>query len=122
MYGVVFARNVRRTANSKDYLTPEEIDSIFKERISQIISERSVAPDLIVLGASNIVTPSIFSGGEPYFNLFMSQDSNYGTKIVSDKAYGIGFTCLQFALDWIRLGKLPWDKILSNALNIRRVE
>ena len=122
MYGVIFARQVRHKANSKDNLSPEEIDAIIKERIPNILSKRSYAPDLIVAGDSNVVTPAINKKGVSCFVPFMSQVANYGTRVVPGLGYGIGFTCLQFALDWIKLGKLPWDKILADALDINRVE
>ena len=122
MYGVIFTRYVKRTSSSRDNLSSSDIDLAFKEIMPDIVTDRTVAPDLIILGDSNVATPAISEGGESSFSLFMSQISSYGTKIVPDISYGIGFVCLQFALDWIRLGKLPFDKILSNALGIKRVE
>ena len=122
MYGVVFARNVRHRANSKEKLSPEDIDVIIKERIPDIVSNRSCAPDLIIAGDSNVVTPAINKQGPSYYIPFMSQVANYATRVIPGLAYGIGFTCLQFALDWIKLGKLPWDRILADALDINRVE
>lgn len=122
MYGVIFARNVRLRENSKNDLSPNDIDAIIQERIPKIITDRSHAPDLIVAGNSNVVTPAISKKGSSFYVPFMSQVTNYGTRVVPGLAYGIGFTCLQFALDWIRLGKLPWDRILANALDIKRVE
>lgn len=122
MYGVIFARNVKRTANSSEYLSSADIDKYFKERTHSVPPGRTLAPDLMVLGDSYVVTPSIKKNGESFFSPFMSPVSNYGTRIVPGISYGVGFACLQFALDWIKLGKLPWDRILSNALGIRIVE
>ncbi|WP_321414181.1 DUF6602 domain-containing protein [uncultured Desulfobacter sp.] len=122
MYGVIFARNVKLTANSSDYLSPSDIEKFMHERTHEVPPGRTLAPDLMVLGDSNIVTPSISENGESFFSPFMSPISNYGTKIVPGISYGVGFACLQFALDWIKLGKLPWPQILSNALGIRSVD
>jgi len=124
MHGVIFARNISLKENSKKKLSPDEINAIIQRRIPEIasISNKSYWPDLIIAGDSIVVTPSIFEAGEMFFNPFVSNDTDYGTRVVPGLAYGIGFTCLQFVLDWIRLGKLPFDRILADALDISRIE
>ncbi len=116
MFGGIFARHVRRNESSPILNDPSEIDKLIKGVIERHNFEKDFSPDLIVAGDSNVVVPAIKNSDQIVYAQFMSREKIYGTRTVEGRAYGIGLLCLSFALDWIRLGKMPWDELIADAM------
>lgn len=118
MFGVLFARQVRRRKGGAIITNAEQIDSILA---TQGISSNE-APDLLVLGENNLILPTLqdqTSGQHKVRSpFFIPGRSAYHTRKVNGIAFGIGFTLIMAALDWINLGVMPWHKIYVNALDI----
>ncbi|HHT9109008.1 MAG TPA: DUF6602 domain-containing protein [Candidatus Wunengus sp. YC64] len=119
MYGVILAHQVRLESKSEILSNPEQINAFLIEALKSLELNKYYAPDLIITGDSNIVTPAVLrQDGLCTYSQFFSEGKSFGTRVVQDVAFGIGLMCLFFALDWIRLGKLPWKEIFSDALQI----
>lgn len=118
MFGVLFARQVRKRKGDTIITNTDQIDSILaKQTISTI-----QAPDLLILGENNLILPALpdqmpgkYKVRSPFF---IPGRSIYHTSKVDGIAFGIGFTLIMAALDWINLGVMPWHKIYVNALGI----
>jgi hypothetical protein len=76
------------------------------------------APDLIVAGPSNLVSPCPPNneGGPPVINFFHRPDNPLESLVVNQIAFGIGLSILLQVLDRIQLGEVPWVAIINNAL------
>lgn len=115
-YGVVMAKNVR-LKNGKDIIIdPDEIINELKN--TAISSELS--PDLIVLGDSVIVLPTLVKpeGKVVRSPFYIEGKSALNLLKVPNKSYGIAVASLMSALDWIELGVMPWHKIIVDGLDI----
>jgi len=119
MYGVILARQVRLEGKSEIMSNPDEVDVMIKEDLQNLVLNKYYAPDLIVAGNNNIVAPAAMRpDGLCTYSQFFSEGKIFGSRIVPDIAFGIGLVCFFFALDWIRLGTLPWAQVFSDALQL----
>ena len=124
MYGAVISRYVCRKKGTDALEDPEEINVVFKEILESSLNLTAMGkeffPDLIVMGNSNLVLPATVIAGETH-PLFFAQDrmSSLAVETVYGAAFGAGLCCLFFALDWVRLGKMPWQEILADAFDIK---
>lgn len=116
MYGVLFARRVRRNQNTPLLTDGQEIE----KAVSGI--QFAASPDLMVLGENVVVIPAVGKPKVPGFfevrSPFCLPMSTLHSKVVDGVAYGIAFCLIMFALDWIQLGVLPWHKLIVDALGI----
>jgi hypothetical protein len=116
-FGVVFARNVRANANSARITTSTQIE----ELVTGLQIQVQNPPDLIVLGDSLVIVPSLQDedGNKQYRSPFYIEGrSTYSLQVVDGNAFGIGFASILAALDWIELGVLPWHRLIVDALGI----
>jgi len=104
---------------------PHEIQEFLLESLS-LIEDRKFDPDLIVAGKSNTlcvgykktdqeeVQVTLFS---PYHLVEEGMGIYYEPVIRENLTFGIALAYLLAAIDWIRLGRMPWEKILTDALS-----
>jgi hypothetical protein len=80
-------------------------------------SEDNYFPELIVAGGSNFMSTSYLEGNNTKPTLFHLGHKNFGYQIIERKgvAFGIAFAHLMAVIDWIRLGKMPWEEILNES-------
>lgn len=110
--GIIISRHV---SNQKEKLTDEnEINSLLH---AIPLEMNPHFPDLIIAGRHNMLCPAYNTGEKFKSTLFMLTDKNYGADVLTrnDLSYGIGLAHLFAALDWIRLGRMPWSDILNDA-------
>jgi hypothetical protein len=75
-------------------------------------------PELVVAGRSNFMSTSYLRGDETKPTLFhLGHKAVFGYQVIERKgvAFGIAFAHLMAAIDWIRLGKMPWEEILNES-------
>ncbi len=119
VFSVLFARHVRQKKGKKELLSsPDEILSV----IGNIKIESDQHPDLIVLGNNVVITPIIANEQTRTAKLrspfFLEGRSFYYPAKVDGTGFGIGLLSMMYALDWIRLGVMPWNEILVDALGL----
>jgi hypothetical protein len=84
-----------------------------------LIPKQEIIPDLIVLNKDIVMYPRIYENGEfkesVLFNHNRKDNLAYQIVVRKNIAYGIFLSHLLYALDWIKLGKMPWDIIHFDA-------
>lgn len=115
LYGAIIARNVKDKPTGK-ILDSGEIQRLFKQ---VVIPKDSLDPDLIVFGKEDLMFPAISTSDSISFEspFFVKDVSSYIHKKTENSALAIGITMLLYALDTIKLGKMPYNKIIINELN-----
>jgi len=77
------------------------------------------APDLFVAGRSNLIVPTIrdISTGEHVISgFYIHGESGFVRYKAPNLALAVGLCCLLWAIDWIQLQRMPWQRIIANAL------
>lgn len=75
------------------------------------------SPDLIIAGPSQIFIPEILDDESTQNDSpFVNELNKLQLHNTPKNAFGIGIVSILYALDNIRLGKLPYPKIINNAL------
>ncbi len=75
-------------------------------------------PELIIAGNSNLLSTAFIKDRENKPTLFHLPDkgnSGYQVIKVENIAYGIAFAHLIAAINWIRLGNMPWENIINES-------
>jgi hypothetical protein len=93
-----------------------DAQTIENELIKNPINPDLYCPDLIVAGssvfaASGIKTKNGYKGQLIYAP---SQNSVYYTKKMDELTFGIFLSRIAYAVDWIRLGRMPWAEIIND--------
>lgn len=96
---------------------PETIEI---ELIRRPFNPDQLCPDLIIAGsnvfaASGIITEQGYKGQLIYEP---TQESVYFSRKMNDITFGIFLARIGYAVDWIRLGKMPWSDIINNGQNM----
>ena len=115
MYGAIISRRVRQREGSH-VLTDH--DAIHQELVGATVEEP--LPDLIIAGKSNIVLPYVKEDHSlTYHSPFHVDDVTTPHGFIAEDmlAFGIGLCSLLHALDFIRLGVIPWKELLAEGLN-----
>lgn len=116
-FSCIVARNFKfstKTIENKD------IDSIEFLTENILIPCENIIPDLIVLNKDIIFYPALVESGNvtDTSTLFMNDGKDkvaYRILIRKNIAFGIFLSHLLFAIDWIKLDKMPWDLIHFDA-------
>jgi len=110
-FSCVIARNFNFKSNQNDEVDLSSIEFLTK---NIIIPKQDVIPDLIVLNKDIVLYPRIFEDGEfKEGKLFNDNPEKFAYTVLirPNIAYGIFLAHLLYAIDWINLGKMPWDLI-----------
>lgn len=110
--GVILARHI--AIDGKRTTDPELINRTFAESGLKVDPQ---GPDLIIAGPSNFLSPAFQDEKGSAPTVFLLPEKHYGLEyyIREDIAFGIFLAHLAFAVDWIRLEKMPWQNILNDA-------
>lgn len=112
LFGAIFARLVRVKEGSKPLESAEEIRQLLKDRIYKY----NTFPDLIVAGEDVVMLPFV---NETYYSpFFVEGKSNLFMWGKEGLAFAIGICSLLYALDTIRLGKMPWPDLIADAIGL----
>lgn len=115
-FSCIIARNFKFNGMKKELVDLSSIDFLIK---NLLIPKQEIIPDLIVLNKDIVLHPRVYENGEfkegALFN-FKEENLAYQVLIRPNIAYGIFLTHLLFAIDWIKLGKMPWDLIHFDAV------
>lgn len=107
-------------------------DSVFKFLTDEILSivknKTPFLPDMVVAG--NDLYVGVFNkeklNAEEYLQptIFLIASQNYTMHTFSTKGYAFGFGLAKMfaALDWIRLGKMPWADMLSEVMKVDKIK
>jgi hypothetical protein len=115
MYAAIVSRRVRLGQHTE--LLTDRSD-IHKKLIDAQVEEPP--PDLIIAGTGNLVLPYVKTGDSLTYHSPFHVDGvtiPHAFQADDNLAFGIGLCSLLHALDFIRLGVLPWKELLAEGLN-----
>ena len=118
MYTGILSRRTRMSASSRETAESDAVDSFFEDqkRIPSVSSE--CAPDIVVIGPSHLILPvSISNDGKKVINspFYIENASQFVVLRKDGQAFGIAMACFISALEYIRLGAMPWLKIIASS-------
>lgn len=112
VFGMVWGRNC---LGVKDAVDP--VDQLLRNGLSLFPKTHHV-PDLIVAGPNHFLSPTVVkSNGDNLPTQFFIPQVTKGYQFIrrDGLAFASGLIQLLAALDFIRLGRLPWAKIINNS-------
>jgi hypothetical protein len=118
-FGGIVARHVRARPGAAHIEDPQEIHDLL---LAAGVPAPEHAPDFIVAGQSVIVFPVVRAeggSGQLRSPFFIPGNGAHVVKIAQKQAFGIAVILTLQALDWMRLGQMPWTRIIKNALDIQ---
>lgn len=80
-------------------------------------------PELIIAGNNNFLSTAFKKDEVNKPTLFhLSERENSGYQVIKKESisFGIAFAHLFAAIDWIRLGKMPWENIINESKEFDR--
>jgi hypothetical protein len=113
VFGAILGRFV--AAEGKRFSDPNEVNKALNDILIDKIANGA---DLIVGGEHNLMCPAYQKPGkEPKSTIFMLEKYNYGYHVLAREGVGFGIFLGQLfaALDWTRLGRMPWSDIINDA-------
>ena len=114
MFAAVLARRVRVGGRVID--VPAEVHSTL---LAAEVPQGAHTPDLIVAGRSNVIIPAcrdVETGAFVVSGFYLDGQSTYVRYRAPGVALAVGLCCLLWAIDWVQLDRMPWQRILANAL------
>lgn len=114
-FSCIIARNFKYTGAKNQLININSIDFLIK---NILIPKQNVIPDLIVLNKDIVFYPRVYENGDFKDGVLFNHSAEnlaYQILIRPNIAYGIFLSHLLYAVDWIRLGKMPWDLIHFDA-------
>lgn len=114
-FGMVFSRRVADRTAQRPLTDPEQIHEALLG--GSDVQKSPSAVDVVVCGESNGLAPGFRGENSEMQNLLFALPDHPGHMLgcfqTPEIAFGVGIVHLMGALDWIRLGPMPWAKILN---------
>jgi len=113
MFSMLISNRVRK---NRKFLQGKEAH----DGISSIRRLRKPLPNVMVLGDSSVVLPTlppIRENRPQYGSPFYLSNSKSSVFYTPETAMAIGFVALMQALEWIQLGKMPYKEVIGDAIN-----
>lgn len=118
LLGIIMARHVKKDKSDKQPITDgAKIEEIIGTL--QLKAAQDYLPDLFILSNNVTILPAMQTGDKKaeYKSPFLVPNkSRFVTQVNPGIAFGLGFFSIMYAIDWIQLGVLPWQKLILDAL------
>lgn len=114
IYGAIISRYVKDVVKS-DFLPSEKMFEAL--RVANVPKD-IIHPDLVILGQNDLMFPAISSETNISYEspFFMEDTSTLIHKTTKNSSLAIGIIMLLYALDTIKLGKMPYQRIIMEQL------
>lgn len=113
MYTMILSRFVRIRSGE----APANDADLIEEALLRFQLHGHSPPDLLVAGQSHVGFPLAQTETEAtLFSPFIQKGARLVGKTAPNLAFGVGVVHLLWALDYIELGKMPWNEIVANGL------
>jgi len=115
LYTAIMSRHVRINKGD-DHVTDPKVIKVKLEARSEMPDS---SPDLIVAGRSNVVVPNFSEGSNRGISVspfLLIPGGGLVACIGESVAFGLAIATLLWALDYIRLGPMPWQSMFENAI------
>jgi len=118
MLGVMVANNVRDKKGGQRLEDSQVIEGLVGNKI---ISDGKFGPDIILTG-KNVLALPFFRNKTGSFSMTLPY-SQSGTSLIpniaQDVAFGTMISAIFLAMDWVVLGPMPWQSIVSDGFGIK---
>jgi hypothetical protein len=116
LFAAILARRLVRKKGAAPFSTGLEI----RGALSSLDCSDENPPDLIVIGQSNVITPTEKGDGKRLGagHVFFENGLSLGHVVAEGVGFGIGLCNLMAALDFIELGPMPWPLIFNDAFDL----
>lgn len=114
LFGVVVARQLKLEASGQVL----EASQATKVLVGAPVGSQTGAPDLVIAGDSNLIVPCVQTPSGPIIHSpFYIQGTTASLQVMPCKglAFAAGICMLLYALDTLRLGRMPWEVIINDA-------
>jgi hypothetical protein len=122
IFGGIIANKIRISSNDAPIENPEEIMKSF----GSVRFQAHERPDFIVAGGDVVFMPFVPDGenGEWQFHspYMIDGRSKLHGRVVPNRAFSVAISSLLFSLDKIRLGRMPWTKIIAHSLGVEHID
>ncbi|MBS7788319.1 hypothetical protein KIH23_13505 [Flavobacterium sp. CYK-55] len=114
IYGCIIARFVKDTPRSK-IITSDKLSNSIK---AIELPTNILFPDLVILGQNDMLLPCIPKDGKIIYEspFLIENASELFHTTTKTSSLALGITMLLYALDSIKLGKMPYKKIIGKQL------
>lgn len=94
----------------------DDVDIFLKSKLKDIDIHTNL-PDLVVAGEHNFLSPALVQDGKnnPSLHFITNVTNSYQVIKKLDIAFGAGLAQLAGAIDWARLGRMPWLRIVNDS-------
>ncbi|MCX5880320.1 MAG: hypothetical protein NTU74_00405 [Deltaproteobacteria bacterium] len=89
----------------------------FLNSVLEKLTKSDFLPDIVVAGEHNYMSPTAVNNGENQPSLHYIPGRTAGYQMISKEhlAFGAGLSQLAGAMDWARLGRMPWLRIVNDS-------
>jgi hypothetical protein len=113
----IFSMIFSRFGVANNYIDTLSINEFLKSALNKLSKDNyEFFPELIIAGNNNFLSTAYKKEGEnkpTLFHLAEREGSSYQVIMLESMTYGLAFAHLFASLDWIRLGKMPWENIIN---------
>lgn len=124
VFGMVLSRHATGGDGKKASLGSSDVDTFLRERLKSMTFNPHL-PDLIVAGPDNFLSPAHRKDdGENLPSLYYIPGITTGYQVLEKPglAFGAALAQLAGAIDWVRLGSMPWHRIVNDARSPEAME
>lgn len=116
VFGMVLSRHAVGIDGKNRSSSSSDIDAFLRAQLNSMTKSANV-PDLIVAGPDNFLTPAhVKEDGENIPSLHYIPSITTGYQVIEKPgiAFGAALSQLAGAIDWARLGRMPWTRIVND--------
>jgi hypothetical protein len=117
-YAMILARDVMDSVDKRNRLDAIAIN----QALDREALDSTHPPDFMILGENTVVASTIPDDDRQAFAVlgpfFIPGKSSLEVIPAPGVSVGVGLASLMFALDWLRLGRLPWSTIIADGLKL----
>jgi hypothetical protein len=117
VFGMILCRYSAGVDGKVRACNSTEVDSFIRGQLEGMI-HNEYAPDLIAAGADNFLSPAhLDKDGKNIPSLHYIPGITTGYQVLEkpDVSFGAALAQLAGAIDWARLGRMPWPRIVNDA-------
>jgi hypothetical protein len=116
VFGMILSRYSAGADGISRATQPQDVEAFLRRELNNM--EKSPhSPDLIVAGPDNFLSPAHVKDEQNIPSLHFIPDVTVGYQVIQrvGVAFGVSLSQLAGAIDWARLGRMPWLRIVNDA-------
>jgi hypothetical protein len=98
-----------------------DVFAAFSHRLLAVSASRAELPDAIMAGSALALPMVRTSEKVVCIEPFVCEGTELGTVLSSASPWGIALAHMLWAIEWIRLGDLPWSKMLTEQMKFENL-